>query len=278
MLGYRHAFHAGNHGDILKHFILFHSLEYLRQKDVPLLYVDTHAGAGSYQLESGYAAQNKEWLDGFQRLRQTLSPLPESLIQFRDFLESWIAHTGSYPGSPAIADHLLRETDRRIFFEMHPSDFLFLKEAFEHKKQVSVLNTDGFSGLKAFLPPPSRRACIFIDPSYELASDYEKLLEMIKDALRRFATGTYLIWYPLLSRPEAKELPEKLLSLYSGNRCSIEIQVTEAHERGMFGSGVVIFNPPWVLHRIIPEAIPILADILSVKRDKPEPNFRFQFF
>jgi len=263
MLAYRHAFHAGNHADILKHFLLFHSLSYLIQKDTPLLYIDTHAGSGSYSLYSGYAAQNEEWRTGFQRLIEVHYSLPRGIQQFKDFLQQCITDCGCYPGSPLIADRILRDQDRRVFFELHPADYEALQQNFIKSKQVSLLQTDGFEGNKAFLPPPSRRGCIFIDPSYELASDYIKVLDSVKEGLRRFATGTYIIWYPLLAKEAAQTLPEKLLSLYPGNKLRVEVQTEHERERGMYGSGLVVLNPPWSLQNLLPETIPVLATILK---------------
>lgn len=279
MLGYRHAFHAGNHADIFKHFILYHTLKYLVQKDVPLLYVDTHAGAGMYSLNSGYAAQNEEWQRGYQKLSGYSEPLPESIQSFRSFLLSQtVSKSQIYPGSPLIADTLLRDRDRRVFFELHSTDYETLAKVFEHKKQVSIFHTDGFTALKGLLPPTSRRACIFMDPSYELATDYERILESITEGLRRFPTGTYLIWYPLLSRKEAQKLPQTLLSLYQGNRCFAEIQVQEATPRGMFGSGMVILNPPWILQTIFQETLYQITQILTEEAHKIHGRYCFQFF
>lgn len=278
MLGYRHAFHAGNHADIVKHFLLYHSLEYLIQKDAPILYVDTHAGSGAYNLHSGYAAQNEEWQSGYQRLMDCTVPMPQSIRTFKEFLHHCISDLGMYPGSPLIADRILREKDRRVFFELHPADYEALKETFEQVQQVSVFESDGFTGLKGLLPPPSRRACIFMDPSYELSSDYDKVLASVQEGLRRFATGTYMIWYPLLAKEVARALPASLLSLYQGNRLFVEIQTEPEKERGMFGSGLVVINPPWSLQQLIPEAIPVLAQILTEIPGAPEQAYRFQFF
>lgn len=237
--------------------------------------MDTHAGAGAYDLSSGYAAQNEEWQGGYQRLMSSQGPLPQSIQRFKNFLEASISASGMYPGSPLIADRILREKDRRVFFELHPADYETLKNLFNGAKQVTVFNTDGFTGLKALLPPPSRRACVFIDPSYELASDYEKVITSIQEALRRFATGTYIIWYPLLAREEARTLRESLLSLHRGNSVYLEIQISKARERGMFGSGLVILNPPWSLQSIIPEALPVLADMLKEEQEIYLPTYRF---
>lgn len=277
MLGYRHAFHAGNHGDILKHFVLYHCLEYVIQKDVPILYIDTHAGAGSYRLDSGYAAQNEEWKSGYQRLRDFSGPLPQSVQKFKEFLQLCINDEGAYPGSPRIADRILRAQDRRVLFELHPTDYEALKKLFENSRQVSVLQSDGFAGLKALLPPPSRRACLFMDPSYELSSDYDKVVDSVREGLRRFATGIYIIWYPLLGKQAAQALPEAILSLYQGNRLLLEIQSCKEREWGMYGSGMVIINPPWSLQQLIPEAIPVLANILQLDTGLPRPAYRVTF-
>jgi len=164
-----------------------------------------------------------------------------------------------------------------VFFELHPADYGALKTIFEHSRQVSVLQSDGFAGLKGLLPPPSRRACIFMDPSYELASDYDKVIASIREGLRRFATGTYMIWYPLLAKEAARELPQALLSLDPGNRLFVEIQTEPERERGMYGSGLVVVNPPWSLQQLIPEAIPVLAQILKEVPVDPIPAYRFQF-
>ncbi|WP_237255942.1 23S rRNA (adenine(2030)-N(6))-methyltransferase RlmJ [Gracilinema caldarium] len=260
------------------------------QKDVPLLYMDTHAGSGAYSLHSGYATQNEEWRTGFQRLLDYPGPIPASIQQFKDFLEQCIADCGRYPGSPLIADRILRTQDRRVFYELHPTDYEALQQYFEGSKQVSILRSDGFEGIKAFLPPPSRRACIFIDPSYEMPSDYGKVVAALKEGLRRFATGTYIIWYPLLAKETAQALPKELLSLYPGNRLHVEIQTEHKRERGMYGSGLVLLNPPWALQQLLPEAIPVLTKILretgsELRADGTEdetspsiPACRFQFF
>jgi len=263
MLSYRHAFHAGNHGDVLKHLVLIHCLEYLGGKEKPFLYVDTHAGAGSYDLQEGYADKNREWEGGIQRLRSQAShDLPPSIARYLSVVG---ADPAWYPGSPAIAQRLLRDRDRAILFELHPSDFAVLRDTFSPDDRFKVLHSDGLGGLKAFLPPPSRRALVFIDPSYEIKEDYRRVPQTLEGALKRFSTGIYLLWYPLLPAPEAQELPRVLMDLYGGNRCKIEVSLrSPPHgERGMYGSALVIFNPPWTLQGALGEALPYLTRVLG---------------
>ncbi|HYD34210.1 MAG TPA: 23S rRNA (adenine(2030)-N(6))-methyltransferase RlmJ, partial [Methylophilaceae bacterium] len=208
MLSYRHAFHAGNHADVLKHFVLKEVLQYSAQKDKPFWYVDTHAGAGMYALDKGYAQQNAEYRDGIERLWNS-QDLPPALVDYVALIRK-LNPQGSlrhYPGSPAVARELLRPDDRMRLFELHPNDSKLLRQEFlvdnpQANRQMLIETQDGFAGLKALLPPPPRRAVVLIDPPYEDKSDYQRVVEAIKDSLERFADGTYMIWYPVLQRPE----------------------------------------------------------------------------
>src|SRR5674476_1008008 len=204
MLSYRHAFHAGNHADVLKHYIEVQLLRYLSQKDKPFWYIDTHAGAGCYSLDSGYATQNAEYQSGIARLWDR-DDLPASLAEYVALVKH-INPDGQmklYPGSPLIALELLREQDRMRLFELHPTDSEILQENFAgHGAQALMQTADGFGALKALLPPPPRRALVLIDPPYEDKQDYQRVVEMIKDSLTRFATGTYIcLLYTHLTLP-----------------------------------------------------------------------------
>jgi 23S rRNA (adenine2030-N6)-methyltransferase len=167
-----------------------------------------------------------------------------------------------YPGSPAIIRELLRAEDRAVCFELHPADFALLRAGFEGDRRFTLKREDGFAGLKALLPPPSRRGCIFIDPPYEVREDYETLPHILTEALRRFPTGLYIIWYPLLGNGDTG-LPEALMALYRGNRCRLELRTGEKRERGMYGSGLVVWNPPWTLKAALEESLPVLAALLG---------------
>ncbi len=272
MLSYRHAFHAGNHADVLKHYVLGLVLAYTKQKDKPFWYIDTHAGAGMYSLTEGYAAQNAEFEQGIVKLFSA-DNLPKPLADFVAQIKGFNTDTLSfYPGSPAIAQDFLRADDKMRLFELHPNDYKLLIENFlglnskAQAKQVKIEMQDGFAGIKACLPPPPRRAVVLIDPPYEDKQDYQRVITMIKDSLTRFATGTYIIWYPLLQRPEPRNMIQALVDLNIANWLNIEMTIHEPSTEGfgMHGSGLFIINPPWTLPNILQETMPILTHLLAL--------------
>ncbi|MFZ2300439.1 MAG: 23S rRNA (adenine(2030)-N(6))-methyltransferase RlmJ [Gallionella sp.] len=267
MLSYRHAFHAGNHADVLKHFVEVQLLRYLAQKDKPFWYIDTHAGAGCYALDSGYAAQNAEYESGIARL-WLRDDLPAPLAEYVELVKRFNpdGQLKLYPGSPLIALELLREQDRMRLFELHPTDSEILRENFAgHKAQALIQAADGFGALKALLPPPPRRALVLIDPPYEDKQDYRRVIAALREGLKRFANGIYAIWYPQLQRAEAKQLPGQLKEIPTENWLHVALNV-RAHDPegfGMHGSGMFIVNPPWVLHGILQETMPYLISHLG---------------
>src|SRR4051812_3358753 len=226
MLSYRHAFHAGNHADVLKHFVQIQLHEYMGQKDTAYTYIDTHSGAGVYALDGGYAAKNAEFETGIAPLWDR-TDLPPSLAEYVNLVKG-MNPSGKmryYPGSPYCADKVMREHDRLRLFELHPADAKILADNFRkveahaaaqgerpsaRGKRVIIQKTDGFQCLKALLPPPSRRALVLIDPPYEDKMDYRKVKDTLADALVRFATGTYAVWYPVLQRMESRQFADKL--------------------------------------------------------------------
>jgi 23S rRNA (adenine2030-N6)-methyltransferase len=257
---------------------LIFCLDYLRRKEKPLLCVDTHAGAGLYLLEKGETSINREWEGGFGRLSEAgrirgLNDSPDTPLMARRYLElageSGGGAGGSflYPGSPAIIAGLLRPRDRLVCFELHPADYESLRDTFRGRKQVEVRKEDGPAGLKSLLPPPSRRGLIFIDPSWELKTEFRDIRTSLSEALRRFPEGIYIIWYPLLRDEKIKTgkdgpgLSQSLLNLYQGRRCRAELYASPRvnSPRGMYGSGLVIFNPPWTLRPALEESLPFLA-------------------
>ncbi|MEO6117538.1 MAG: 23S rRNA (adenine(2030)-N(6))-methyltransferase RlmJ [Methylotenera sp.] len=267
MLSYRHAFHAGNHADVLKHYVLGLVLKHAKQKDKPFWYIDTHAGAGMYSLSEGYATQNAEFEDGIDKLI-TANNLPKPLADFVEQIKSFNSDTlNLYPGSPLIAQDLLRADDRMRLFELHPNDCkLLIENSAGQGKQVKIEMQDGFAGIKAYLPPPPRRAVVLIDPPYEDKQDYQRVVSCIKDSLARFATGTYIVWYPLLQRPEPAEMIENLMALNAPNwlHVALTIQTPSREGYGMHGSGLFIINPPWTLPDILAETMPILTALLAL--------------
>lgn len=265
MLSYRHAFHAGNHADVLKHSTLVLVLDYLLRKEKPLAYIDTHAGAGAYRLQSEEAQKTAEFEQGIARLWRC-GELPAPL---RGYVDSVAAFNGSgelkrYPGSPRFAAHWLRPQDRLWLYERHPRDVELLRKVFEGDRRVRIADSDGFDGLKAQLPPVSRRALVLIDPPYELKEDYRRVVDSLRDAHRRFATGVYMVWYPLLEQADAKRLAGQLEALRLGPFLRAELQVAVPDgERGLYGSGMFIINPPWTLAAQLQALLPWLSERLA---------------
>ncbi len=268
MLSYRHAFHAGNHADVLKHFVLLEVLRYYCRKDKPWWFIDTHAGAGCYALQGEQAGKTAEFEQGVGRLWGR-DDLCDTLASYIEAVAQFNPHGGLnfYPGSPALAMTQLREQDRMRLFELHPADFVSLDKTFERDRdRVLVRRADGFGGLRSLLPPPSRRAVVLIDPSYEVKDDYRKVVDVLREATRKFPGGTYMLWYPLLSRPEAQRLPDRLATLDAGSWLDLRlvVQTPSRDGFGMFGSGIYLINPPWTLPETLESAMPELVKALGL--------------
>jgi 23S rRNA (adenine2030-N6)-methyltransferase len=267
LLSYRHAFHAGNHADVLKHLILIEIAQYMAEKPAPFWIIDTHAGAGRYSLDSAHATKLSEYRDGVGRLWEAKG-LPKAALNYLDFVkmlnpDGKLRH---YPGSPWLARQLLRDGDRLRLYEMHSTDGRLLMECFKgNGREVAITDGDGFTGLKAILPPPSRRALVLIDPSYETKGDYTAVIKALQDSLKRFATGTYALWYPMLGKPESRQLPDKLKRLGATNwlHATLEVKAPSRDSYGMHGSGMFIINPPWTLEKTLHDTLPTLATLLA---------------
>ena len=267
MLSYRHAFHAGNHADVLKHFIVYLVLNYFNQKDKPYWYIDTHSGAGVYDLHGDAAQKVGEYQDGIAKL-QTADALPEPLAAFVAHLSASLPEDHLYGGSPWLAQSLLREADKMRLFELHSTDFRLLLDNMREAnlgRRCIVKQEDGFAGLIALLPPATRRAVVLIDPPYEQKQDYARVVQTLKDALKRFEQGCYMVWYPCLSREESRTLPEKLVKLMPDNYLRAELHVHTPREDGfgMHGSGMFIINPPYVLAKQLQEVLPEINRLLA---------------
>lgn len=275
MLSYRHAFHAGNHADVLKHFVLQEVLRYFLQKDKPFSYVDTHAGAGIYALHEGFAQKNAEFLEGISKLWHA-EKLPSALEEYKHLIAFFNPEQLKYyPGSPAIAYHLMRETDKLRLFELHPSDYDLLIASLQElstspkSRKAMIEQIDGFVGIKSTLPPPSRRGVVLIDPPYEDKKDYQRVVDMLEDSLKRFATGTYIVWYPLLQRPEISEMLRQLHTLSKDSWLDVTLTIhTPATDGfGMHGSGLFIINPPWTLPDTLKTVMPALEKLIGLDSD-----------
>ena len=267
MLSYRHAFHAGNHADVLKHAVLVHLLGYLTQKDKPLWFIDTHAGAAIYALDEGYATKNAEFESGIGRLwaREDLpQPVADYVGQVRALNPAGVLRR--YPGSPQLALQLLRKQDRLRMYELHSTESQLLLQYFRDAGPRAIAQAgDGFGGLQAVLPPPSRRALVLIDPSYEDKGDYRRVLAALRDALKRFRAGVYAVWYPQVQRRESRQFPEQLKQLQEKDWLHLTLSVKKpaAGGLGLHGSGMFILNPPWLLPKAMDLALPYLAKVLA---------------
>jgi 23S rRNA (adenine2030-N6)-methyltransferase len=267
MLSYRHAFHAGNHADVLKHLVLVHLLRYLTQKDKPLWFIDTHAGAAAYALDEGYAMQNAEYQSGIGRL-WARADLPQALADYVGQVRA-LNPDGAlrrYPGSPQLAMQILRKQDRLRMFELHSTESRLLQQYFRDAGPRAIVQAgDGFAGLQAVLPPPSRRALVLIDPSYEDKGDYRQVLATLRDAQKRFRAGVYAVWYPQVQRRESRQFPEQLKQLQDKDWLQVTLTVKKpvADGFGLHGSGMFILNPPWLLPKALDLAMPYLARVLA---------------
>lgn len=269
MLSYRHAFHAGNHADVLKHLVEVLILQYLVKKaGKPLCYIDTHAGAGSYALRETFASKNREFDSGIARLWER-HDLPADLASYVNLVRSVNPSDKllQYPGSPAIAAIILHTGHRLQLFELHPDDAGKLGRWAARDGRIKVQQDDGFAALKAILPPPERRALVMIDPPYEIKTDYATAIAALKLASKKFATGVYAMWYPLLDREEVAILVKKLEAM-PVKYLLVELSVQAAGD-GMYGSGVFIINPPWVLQQQLESCLPYLQEILATAGAQP---------
>jgi 23S rRNA (adenine2030-N6)-methyltransferase len=287
MFSYRHAFHAGNHADVLKHTVLIATLSHLTQKEAALTVLDTHAGAGLYRLDSEFAETSGEASDGIARLLAAKGdePLAPALQDYLDLIARFNAKGGTrvYPGSPFIIQHLLRGHDKLKLFELHPTDAKTLSAniaQLDAGRQIAVLREDGFEGVRKFLPPPSRRALVLCDPSYEIKNDYARVANMVTESLKRFATGTYAVWYPIIPRPEAHDLPRKLktLATKSGKswlHATLTVKSSklttdnagDTKRPGLPASGMFLINPPHTLKPALQDALPQLVRLLGQDRN-----------
>ena len=276
MLAYRHAFHAGNHGDVLKHLTLCEVLRHMGEKDKPYTLVDTHAGAGGYSLEGRYANKRAEYENGIGALWDAAG-LPPALAHYvervREFNGGPKARLQQYPGSPAFALMLMRPQDPLRAYELHPTDERILSTVLADRPHSRVQMSDGFAALGRDLPPPSRRGVVLIDPSYEIKADYGKVVAAVREILTRFAQAVVIVWYPILQIVEAVQLPRRLRTAAAAAPkgwldASLIVQPADERGFGMMGSGVFVINPPHPLKPMLDECLPVLAERLS-QVDKP---------
>lgn len=269
MLSYRHAFHAGNHADLIKHLVLVNTLLYVMRKDTPLLYLDTHAGAGLYHLQSEQALQTGEAASGVLKL--DFSALAARLAdEYKPALSDYqraiapFLKKHSYPGSPLLAASLLRKQDHLHLCELHPVDFDLLTRHVGQYKNVRCEQADGFQRARALLPPAQKRAVILIDPSYELKEDYRKVVQLVADIHQRMQGAHVLLWYPVVARADVERMQAALARAAVRDVWQFELGVApDNSERGLTASGMLVVNPPYTLPGQLRALLPLLQQQLA---------------
>lgn len=267
-MNYRHAYHAGNFADVIKHVTLSLVIEHLKRKVSPFRVIDTHAGIGQYDLNSEAAGKTGEWHEGIGRL--WAQDIPDDI---REILAPYFASIRSvngdgalrcYPGSPLVARGLMRSQDAMVVNELHPDDYAALVRNLRGDARVKILNIDGWVALRSLLPPKERRGVILIDPPFEVAGELDRLVSGLKDGLRRFATGTYLLWYPIKGLPAVETMKQRIAELGGDKLLCAELFVHRpGNEQRLNGSGLLIINPPYLLDAHLEKILPFLAERLA---------------
>ncbi|KZN53155.1 hypothetical protein N474_21775 [Pseudoalteromonas luteoviolacea CPMOR-2] len=264
MLSYRHSFHAGNPADVIKHLVLAEVLSYMTRKDKPFDYIDTHSGAGLFELASSDAQKTQEFADGIGKLMD-YGGSNEAILRYVDMVRVFNQDKlAFYPGSPKVAEQYLRKQDKGWFFELHPQDLPMLQKNTEHKRSLRVKGEDGFKSLIGLVPPLSRRAVVLMDPPYEIKTDYQKAVKTIVKAHKSFTSGTYMIWYPVVDRERIDQMEQALVDSGIRNIQLFELATSaDTEERGMTASGMIVINPPYVLKQTMEQVLPELVSELS---------------
>ncbi len=266
MLSYRHSYHAGNFADVMKHVVLTALLKYLTRKDTKFCYIDTHAGAGGYDLHSERARKTGESDLGIAKLWEVNDP-PEGVAAYLALIHQFnpSGRLVKYPGSPWIATQILRQQDRLLLCELHSSDFPLLQNMFAKDRRVYCYEEDGYRFSKGLVPPIERRGLVLMDPSYELQDEYDTAITSIAKMHRQFSTGTYALWYPILDERRTAQLRRHFEALKIPDVLHLELRVADHQSLpGMYGSGMIVINPPWTLRTAMEAALPYLVSKLGI--------------
>ncbi len=268
MLSYRHGFHAGNYGDIIKHLVLSLIIDYLKKKAAPIRYIDTHAGAGNYSVVGATSAKTGEFSRGVGSL--DLGALPAAAEVYRKVIANYL-EKGQYPGSPAIAADLLRDQDELRLFELHSTEFPILHQRFARDRRVRVSNEDGYQSLKALLPVNNARALVLIDPSYELKNEYALILAALQEGYARMPNAVFALWYPVITGQPVDYLFKKVAALAVKDvwRYELRIEAESRNSPGMTASGMLVINPPWSMATTLPPLLDVIC------RQLPYPDMEF---
>lgn len=259
-MNYRHAFHAGNFADVFKHAVLARILLYLGNKEAPFRIIDTHAGAGRYDLSGGEAERTNEWKDGIGKLPDPPCEAGELLAPYLSVAR---AEPGRYPGSPLIALRLTRPQDRLVFCELHPEERAALKAAVGRKRRASVVEADGWTALKAALPPPERRGLVLIDPPFEDGDDFRRFEDGLREAHRRWPSGIYMFWYPIKDAREVETFARRIARLGIPKILRVDLTVGDPAAGKLVSCGLLLVNPPWTLEGELQKIMPVLARLLG---------------
>jgi 23S rRNA (adenine2030-N6)-methyltransferase len=267
MLSYLHGYHAGNHADVLKHTVLTAILAQLTAKDKPLRYIDTHAGAGGYDLRKPAAQMNREYAGGIGRI-WGMERTPPAVARLLDLVRGYNGgeELVRYPGSPWLAREVLRGGDSVYLFELHPAEHRTLVRDTAADRRVKVLRADGLEECIGLVPPPERRGLLLVDPSYEIDGEQRRVVATLANAHRRFATGVFAVWYPVIDLRSAERFERAVRAAGIAPLQVYELHVTPpARGTGLTGSGMIVVNPPWKLRAEMAIALPWLATTLGIE-------------
>jgi 23S rRNA (adenine2030-N6)-methyltransferase len=276
MLSYRHSYHAGNFADVLKHSVQTFIIEALKQKPKPFVYIDTHAGAGRYDLTSEDSNKVGEYKNGIELIHSSKN-IPQLIQPYLNVIHGLNTSTAIkyYPGSPLVAQQLIGRQNRMELSELHPTDFELLGQEFKNHRNIRIQKNDGYKALLGLLPPIQRRGLILIDPPYELKDEYNDAINAIKKAYKLFSTGIYALWYPVVDRMQIEQFCNQFKTLGIKKILRIEMNVREDSDGyGMTGTGMIVINPPWKLLSQMGEALPWLLQHL--KQDQ-HANFKVEW-
>lgn len=263
-MNYRHVFHAGNFSDVFKHALLSVLLQHLKAKDKPFFVLDSHAGLGLYDLSDERALRTGEWRDGIARVLAR-SGAPAALAPYLDAVRGLNVEGGLrwYPGSPRLIRAFLRAQDRLAAVEMHPEDARLLADEFAGDPAVKIHAMDGYNALKSLLPPPERRGLVLVDPPFEAADEFARLARGLKEAHRRWATGIYMLWYPIKNRDAVAAFHAEIAALALPRTMAVELRLEAEIPNRLVGCGVILVNPPWTFELEATEILDFLVKALG---------------
>jgi 23S rRNA (adenine2030-N6)-methyltransferase len=267
-MNYRHAYHAGNFADVVKHAVLCRMLAHLREKSAAFRVIETHAGAGRYDLTGTEAGKTLEWRGGIGRLRdaELAEPVRALLAPYLDAVAALNpdGHLAVYPGSPALAQSLLRRQDRLVACELEPEAASALDKNLRGDTRAKAVAIDGWTALSAYVPPKERRGLVLVDPPFEQADEFQRMARELAAAHRKWPTGIFLLWYPVKDPSDVAAFVRRLIRLGLPKMLRLELTLpTPGPDFGLRGSGLIAVNPPWTLHDELKLLLPALAGVLS---------------